>query len=235
MPQLQAVDIPAPHGILEGLLRLPDPGAAPPMAALVCHPHPQFGGTMHNKVVFRVAQALGELGLPVLRFNFRGVGRSTGTYGEGRGERDDVRAALDTLAGRYPDLPLCLAGFSFGAWVGLPIGCADSRVAQIIGVGVPVSLLSTDALTGCAKPKLVVQGERDEYGPHEALLSWFARLPDPKRITIVPGADHFFTAYQQQLLDAVLAYFRSGVSALGSWGGADGGYDEQDEQMVDGA
>lgn len=212
MPQLRALDIPAPHGILEGLLRLPDPGApSPPMAALVCHPHPQFGGTMHNKVVFRVAQALGELGMPVLRFNFRGVGRSTGTYGEGRGERDDVRAALDELARRYPHLPLCLAGFSFGSWVGLPIGCADPRVTQLIGAGVPVSLLSTDALAGCDKPKLIVQGERDEYGPREALLPWFERLPDPKWLTIVPGADHFFTAYQQQLYHAIQAYFRSGA------------------------
>jgi len=216
MPQLQAIDIPAPHGILEGLLRLPDPGAAPPMAALVCHPHPQFGGTMHNKVVFRIAQALGELGLPVLRFNFRGVGRSTGTYDEGRGEGDDVRAALAALAARYPNLPLCLAGFSFGSWIGLPIGCADSRVTQLIGVGVPVALLSTDELAGCSKSKLIVQGERDEYGPLAALLSWYERLPDLKRITIVPGADHFFTEYQQQLSDAILAYFRSGASALGA-------------------
>ncbi|MGH2515474.1 MAG: alpha/beta hydrolase [Ktedonobacterales bacterium] len=229
MPQLLALDIPAPHGFLEGLLRLPDPGTPPRMGALVCHPHPQFGGTMHNKVVFRIAQALGDLGLPVLRFNFRGVGRSTGTYAEGRGEGDDVRAALDALAGRYPDLPLCLAGFSFGSWVGLPVGCTDPRVAQLLGVGVPVSLLSTDALAGCAKPKLVVQGERDEYGPREALLPWFARLPDPKRLTFVPGADHFFTAYQQQLLDAVVAYFRAGDSALGSFDGTDIG------QMVDGA
>lgn len=228
MPQLHAIDIPAAHGILEGLLRLPDPGEAAPMAAMVCHPHPRFGGTMHNKVVFRVAQALGEVGMPVLRFNFRGVGRSTGTYDEGRGERDDVRAALDALAGRYPDLPLCLAGFSFGSWVGLPVGCADARVAQLIGVGVPVSLLSTDALAECAKPKLVVQGERDQYGPRTALLSWFEQLPEPKRITIVAGADHFFTEYQQQLLDAVLAYFRSGASALGALRGADR------EQMVDG-
>ena len=213
MPQLRALDIPAPHGILEGLLRLPDPGAPPPMAALVCHPHPQFGGTMHNKVVFRVAQALGELGMPVLRFNFRGVGRSTGSYGEGRGERDDVRAALDELAHHYPALPLCLAGFSFGSWVGLPIGCADPRVTQLIGVGVPVSLLSTDTLAGCVKPKLIVQGERDQYGPREALLPWYERLPDPKSLTIIPGADHFFTAQQQLLHHAVQAYFGSGASA----------------------
>lgn len=216
MPQLQAIEIPAPHGLLEGLLRVPSAGETPRMAALVCHPHPQFGGTMHTKAVFRIAQALGDLGMPVLRFNFRGVGRSTGSYDEGRGEGDDVRAALDWLAARYPGLPLCLAGFSFGSWVGLPIGCADSRVAQLLGVGVPVRLLETSALDGCAKPKLIVQGERDEYGPQDALLPWFARLPEPKRLTVVPGADHFFTHQQQQLHDAVLAYFHSGASALGA-------------------
>ena len=136
MAQLIQTDIPAPHGLLEGLLRLPDGMAAsasdgearPAHAAVVCHPHPQFGGTMHNKVVFRLAAALVEHGIPALRFNFRGVGRSTGSYDEGRGEADDVRAALAALAARYPGVPLLLAGFSFGAWVGLPVGCADPRV-----------------------------------------------------------------------------------------------------------
>ena len=209
MAQLQAIDIPAPHGILEGLLRVPSAGEEPRMAALVCHPHPQFGGTMHTKAVFRIAQALGALGMPVLRFNFRGVGRSTGSYDEGRGEGDDVRTALDWLAARYPALPLCLAGFSFGSWVGLPIGCVDPRVAQVIGVGVPVRLLETSALEGCSKPKLIVQGERDEYGPMDALLPWFERLAEPKRLTLVPGADHFFTTQQHQLYEAVIAYFQS--------------------------
>jgi alpha/beta superfamily hydrolase len=209
MAQLQAMDIPAAHGLLEGLLRLPDDVESARMAALVCHPHPQFGGTMHNKVVFRVAQALGELGMPVLRFNFRGVGRSTGQFDEGRGEADDVRAALDALSRRFPDLPLCLAGFSFGAWVSLPVGCADERVRQIVGVGVPVALLAADVLAGCGKPKLVVQGELDQYGPLPKLREWFARLPEPKALTVVPGADHFFTEQQGELRDAVLFYFRS--------------------------
>lgn len=215
MAQLQAIDIPASHGILEGLLRVPAQEESLRMAALVCHPHPQFGGTMHTKAVFRVAQALGELGMPVLRFNFRGVGRSTGTYDEGRGEADDARTALNWLVSRYPGLPLCLAGFSFGSWVGLPVGCADPRVAQVIGVGVPVRLLETGTLADCAKPKLIVQGERDEYGPQDALLPWFERLREPKRLTVVPGADHFFTEQQRELYDAIIGYFRSGASALG--------------------
>ena len=220
MAQLIAIDIPAPHGFLEALLRLPDApntavASAPTrMAALVCHPHPQFGGTMHNKVVFRIAQALGELGLPTLRFNYRGVGRSTGAYDDGRGEADDIRTALDALAARFPGAALCLAGFSFGAWLGLPIGCADARVRQLIGVGVPVSLLSVGALGGCDKPKLIVQGAADQYGPLAALQPWYAALAEPKRLTIVPQADHFFTQQQAELADAIRAYFRSGASAL---------------------
>ncbi len=220
MAQLQAVEIPVAHGMLEGLLRLPDVDApAPRMIALVCHPHPVGGGTMHNKVVFRVAQALGNLGIPSLRFNFRGVGRSTGTHDAGRGERDDVRAALDYLVERFsafPDTPVCLAGFSFGSAVGLPIGCADPRVRQLIGVGVPVSLLSVNALEGCDKHKLIVQGENDEYGPLAEVQAWFDRIPEPKHLTIVPDSDHFFTTRQTELHDAVVDYFTSGKSVLGA-------------------
>ena len=218
MAQLQAVEIPVAHGALEGLLRAPDAGDAPPrMAALVCHPHPLGGGTMHNKVVFRVAQALGELGMPALRFNFRGVGRSSGVYDEGRGERDDVRAALDEITRRYPGAPICLAGFSFGTWVGLPVGCGDERVRQLIGVGVPTSLLTTDALAHCDKPKLIAQGGEDQYGPQSSLLPWYDALPQPKSLAVVPGADHFFTGREQELQAAILAYFRSGASALGNF------------------
>src|SRR5262249_1261699 len=216
MTQLQAVNIPAQHGLLEGLLRLPETQVPLRMAAVVCHPHPIYGGTMHNKVVFRVAQALGELGMPVLRFNFRGVGRSSGHFDEWRGEAEDVHAALDTLAERFPGLPLCLAGFSFGSWVSLPVGCADARVRQLIGVGVPVSLLPAQALAGCTKPKLIVQGENDQYGPMEALHAWYTTLPEPKALGVVPKADHFFTERQTELHDAILTYFLSGASALGT-------------------
>jgi alpha/beta superfamily hydrolase len=217
MAQLESVAIPAPHGALEGLLRTPEAEPiAPPMVALVCHPHPQFGGTMHNKVVFRMAAALVELGLPTLRFNFRGVGASSGVHDNGRGEREDVLVALDWLAARYPAVPVCLGGFSFGSWVGLPVGCEDARVRQLVGVGVPVRLLEIDALAHCEKPKLIVQGQLDEYGPLDAVVPWFERLPPPKRLEIIPGADHFFTQQQDSLADAILAYFRSGGSALGT-------------------
>jgi uncharacterized protein len=220
VPQLLQVEIPAPHGILEGLLRQPDPVAVDPsdlpattgrraMAALVCHPHPIGGGTMHNKVVFRIAQALGDVGMPVLRFNFRGVGRSTGYYDEGIGEADDVRTALDYLESRYPDVPICLAGFSFGAWVGLPVGCADARVRQLVGVGVPVRLLQVSSLAHCSNPKLIVQGDHDQYGPLDALMPWYRALAEPKHLSIIDSADHFFTHQQTELHDAIANYFRS--------------------------
>lgn len=209
MAQLLQVEIPAPHGRLEGLLREPDiASASRQMVALVCHPHPLGGGTMHTKVVFRVAQALGEVGMPTLRFNFRGVGQSTGTFDEGRGEQDDVRCALDFLAARFPESPICLAGFSFGSWVGLPVGCADERVRQLVGVGIPLRLLQIAALEECRKPKLIVQGERDEYGPLAGIKPWFAALAEPKRLVVVPEADHFFTQQQDALRSAVVAYFR---------------------------
>jgi alpha/beta superfamily hydrolase len=209
MAQLQHVDIPAPHGWLEGLLRLPDDETpAPVMAAVVCHPHPLFGGTMHNKTVFRLALALNAVGMPALRFNFRGVGLSTGSYDEGRGELDDIRAALDELQRRFPGIPLCLAGFSFGAWTGLRVGCADERVRQLVVVGVPVSSLPVETLAGCAKPKLIVQGALDQYGPEAHIRAWFAQISEPKHLHIIPGADHFLTDHLDDLQRAVIGYFR---------------------------
>ena len=208
MAQLQHIEIPAPHGRLEGLLRLPDQEGTPQMVAVVCHPHPVYGGTMHNKTVFRLAQALNAVGMPTLRFNFRGVGQSTGSYDEGQGEQDDVRAALDYVQAQFPDAPLCVAGFSFGSWVGLRVGCADERVSQLVGAGVPTTLLSVQALAQCAKPKLIVQGELDQYGPQGDLLPWFESIPEPKHLEVVAGSDHFFTDHLDALAEAVTRYFK---------------------------
>ena len=180
-----------PAGRLEALLWT-STHSNPPLAALVCHPHPLFGGTMHNKVVFQVAKTLHQLGLPVLRFNFRGAGRSEGTHDEGRGEVEDVRAALDWLAAEFPSRPLLLAGFSFGAWVGLRAGCADARVRELVGLGIPAGSSDFSYLGGCAKPKLFLQGSQDQFSARESVERLIATIPEPKHLIFIPGADHFF-------------------------------------------
>ncbi len=171
-----------PAGRLEALLWAPpdrEDGAQPLLAAVVCHPHPLFGGTMHNKVVYQTAKTLHRFSLPVLRFNFRGVGLSEGVHDEGNGEGDDVSAALDFLAAEYPGVPLLLAGFSFGSWVGLRVGCGDPRVTDLIGLGLPVGDLGRrefSYLESCGKPKLLVSGEFDQYGPPEKLKAIVAQF-----------------------------------------------------------
>jgi alpha/beta superfamily hydrolase len=199
-----------PAGRLEALLwasPLATPGAGPPLAAVVCHPHPLFGGTLHNKVVFRVARTLDKLGVPVLRFNFRSAGLSAGEHDGGRGEVGDVTAALDFMAAEFPRRPLLLAGFSFGAWVGLRVGCADARVAELLGLGLPVGDSDFSYLAACPKPKLLLQGDRDQFGPRETLEALVAGLPDRGHelttVVFVPGADHFFTGKLDQV-DVVL-------------------------------
>jgi hypothetical protein len=206
MSRIESLRIKGPAGPLEGILKLP-PGGGPSFAALVCHPHPLFGGTMHNKVVFSIAKALEGLEAVVLRFNFRGVGGSAGTHDEGVGEREDVRAALDHLAGRFAGLPLCLAGFSFGNWIGSAVGCADPRVTQIVAVGTPTRLFDNRALLTCSKRKLFVQGGADEHGPRPELEAFVARLPPPTRLVVIEGADHFFTGRQEELRRVIADYF----------------------------
>ena len=175
----------------------------PHHVALVCHPHPLYGGTMHNKVVFRAAKAALLLGLPTLRFNFRGVGKSVGTFTGGAGEQEDVRAALDYLAAHFPGLPVCLMGFSFGSWVGLAVGATDSRVSTLVGLGVPVNILNFDFLHGVRKPKLILQGTRDEFGPVLQVSELYDSLAEPKQIHWVQGADHFFAGKLDEVQEAL--------------------------------
>jgi alpha/beta superfamily hydrolase len=195
-----------PAGKLEAMLWT-SPLAHPPRAALICHPHPLFGGTMHNKVVFQAAKALHQLGIPVLRFNFRGAGLSEGEHDNGIGEQDDVRVALDYLAQEFPGTPILLAGFSFGSRVGLKVGCEDQRVAELVGVGVPTNNVLDDLdrhfLHRCQKPKLVVQGSEDEFGPRPAIEELFAAMPEPKKLVFVDGADHFLKGKLDQLGSAI--------------------------------
>jgi uncharacterized protein len=194
--------IDGPAGKLESILWTTS-AADPPFAALVCHPHPLFGGTLHNKVVYQAAKALHNLGAPVLRFNFRGAGLSEGTHDNGRGEQEDVRAALDYLSREFPGKPILLAGFSFGSYVGLRVGCADLRVTQMIGLGLPVNNVDMAYLRECAKPKLIVQGGKDQFGSRANIEALFATLPEPKRLVIVDGADHFFAGKLQQASTAI--------------------------------
>jgi uncharacterized protein len=195
-----------PAGRLEAILWTPLDGAPPRLAALVCHPHPLFGGTMHNKVIYQTAKSLSSLGLPVLRFNFRGAGMSAGTHDRGRGEQGDVRAALDFLAAEFPGVPLLLAGFSFGSWVGLRVGCEDARVTKLIGLGAPVNDSDFSYLAECVKPKLFVQGGNDQFGSLEKLNALVASLPGDNRVVEVPGVNHFFAGKLDELDRAITSW-----------------------------
>ncbi|MDT7605240.1 MAG: uncharacterized protein QOF61_3237 [Acidobacteriota bacterium] len=202
--------IPAEHGRLEAILKEPREGRLARGAALVLHPHPLYGGTMHNKVVFRTARALNDAGCATLRFNFRGTGHSTGAHDHARGgEQRDAETALDYLADKYPHLPLLVAGFSFGARVGLEVGTRDTRVGALIGIGTPVSIAERDYdfsfLGECRKPVLFVHGERDEFGDVETLRALVAQMPQAAhaRLIVVPGAGHFFDEQLDELTRVV--------------------------------
>jgi hypothetical protein len=166
---------------------------------------------MHNKVVFRAAKAACQAGLPALRFNFRGVGKSSGSFSQGIGEREDVTAALDYLDARFPAVPVCLIGFSFGASVALRVGASDARVAALVGLGVPVASTNMDFLRGVLKPKLIIQGTRDQFAPRAAVESFYGSLAEPKQIYWVKNADHFFTAKLEEVQRAIREFLRSGL------------------------
>jgi alpha/beta superfamily hydrolase len=205
-----------PAGRLEAMLWT-TPAASLNLVALVCHPHPLFGGTLHNKVVYQAAKALHRKGIPVLRFNFRGAGLSEGEHDRGSGEQQDVRTALDYLAKEFPGRAILLAGFSFGSWVGLRVGCEDDRVTALIGVGIPVNKYDLSYLTDCAKPKLFIQGENDEFGPRADAEAFVSTLPEPKRLVVVGGADHFFVGKLDQVgaaIDQWMEELRSGSSTV---------------------
>jgi len=186
-----------------------DPQVTPQRVAVVCHPHPLFGGTMHNKVVFRAAKAAILSGLPTLRFNFRGAGHSVGTFAGGDGEREDVRAAIDYRAAHYPGLPVCLAGFSFGAWVGIEVGATEARVSTLVGLGVPVSTASFDFLRDVRKPKLFIQGTRDEFGSVAQVSELYDSLAEPKKIHWVQGADHFCAGKLDEVQQVLQEFLKS--------------------------
>ncbi len=207
MPRrIESCFLAGPAGRLEALLEPPEHGA-PAAAALVCHPHPLYGGTMHNKVVYRLARGLRRAGNVVLRFNFRGVGRSEGGHAHMAGEIEDARAALDWLRARYPDAPVVLAGFSFGARVVTRLGCQLPDLRRIVIAGFPTRMGDTSFLETCRAPKVFIQSTADEFGPRDAMEAMFARVAEPKRLVWITAADHFFAgaldALEQSVIQAV--------------------------------
>lgn len=196
--------IPVTHGRLEAILKEPREKPARGVA-LVLHPHPLGGGTMHNKVIFRAASALNDAGLTTLRINFRGVGQSSGEHDEGRGELEDVRAGLTYLEANYTGMPITLCGFSFGARVGLEVGITDQRVVNLISIGTPVNQYDFSFLSACRKPILFVHGDQDEFGD-VAQLERLARQLEANaavELKIIAGADHFFEGHLDELKQAI--------------------------------
>ncbi|MDE1175371.1 MAG: alpha/beta hydrolase [Edaphobacter sp.] len=193
-PSVQSIDdLHGSAGKLEAILNGGSDDAR--FAVLVCHPHPLGGGTMHNKVVYHAMKAFSGFGLPVLRFNFRGVGLSEGTFDHGIGELEDAKAGLDWLAAKT-GLPILLAGFSFGSFIGMQAACGDERVKGVIGLGVPYRAegrsYTYEFLEHCPQPKLFISGTEDQFGPQEAVEPMLLRAADPKKLVWIEGAEHFF-------------------------------------------
>ncbi|MDD5544551.1 MAG: PhoPQ-activated protein PqaA family protein [Acidobacteriia bacterium] len=198
--------IPSPAGRLEALLTEPKVFRGE-WAFALCHPHPQFGGSMRTKAIFRSARALQALGMATLQFNFRGVGESSGEYDEGRGEKEDVHAAVDFLQQRFPKCRLGLLGFSFGSWVGFQAGVSDDRIVQLVGLGIPIRISDFSFLSECRTPKLIIQGSLDEFGPPDDLQKWFESMAEPKQLTWVEGSTHLFEGKIRELQQALIDYF----------------------------
>ncbi len=215
---IKSLFLEGPAGRLEALLNA---GVATAThAAIVCHPHPLFGGTLHNKVVFHTMKALNSFGFPVLRFNFRGTGLSQGEHDQGNGEVEDVHTALDWLDVEF-HLPLIFAGFSFGAAVGLRAACSDARVKALIGVGVPAIPVAAatetprtytfDFLRHCDRPKLFVSGARDQFGQRPKLEALVASAAEPKTLVVIEGADHFFEGRLRELRETIEGWVRQEI------------------------
>ena len=212
MPRLlEHTSLEGPAGRLEALHEAPDDSVKIDRVAVFCHPHPLHGGTMHNKVVFRMAKAGRRAAAAVLRFNFRGVGQSQGEYDEGRGEQDDVRTAVAYAKDRYPGLPLVLGGFSFGSSMSAKVACSDPGVERWIGAGFPVDRASFGFMRNCATPTFFVHSTNDEFGSRERMEEVFASTPDPKGLEWIEAADHFFAGKLDEFEDAV---YRSIVAPI---------------------
>jgi alpha/beta superfamily hydrolase len=198
-------EIQGPAGRLEVLLEPPvlSPGQPVRAAVVFGHPLPIEGGTMHTKAVYRATKALARIGCAVLRFNFRGVGSSEGTWDEGPGEIADFRAALDVMAARYPDTELWTAGFSFGSWVALTVGATDDRVRVLIGIAPPLDRYDFSVVAKSTKPKFFIHGEFDEISPLKRMYEFYSQVPEPKELVVIDGASHLFDGKVLEVGDAI--------------------------------
>lgn len=199
------VMIPTETGQLEANLRAPQ--GEPRGAVVLCHPHPVHGGTMDNRVVYRAAKAVADAGFAALRFNFRGVGESSGVYDEGIGEKDDVIVAAGWLANRYPGRDLALIGYSFGAWVGLQVGASIPAMKGLVGLGLPLNSYDFEFLIANSRRSLYIVGDNDEFCSRENLDRFAERLPVGSSVRIVEGSDHFFTGHIETVERLVHDFF----------------------------
>jgi len=197
------VDIAGPAGLLEGLINAKTV-AEPRAVAVLAHPLPTAGGTMHTKAVFHAAKALARIDVPVLRFNFRGVGRSAGSFSDGVGEQEDLRAAVAFMMARYPDVKrIWCGGMSFGSWVALTVGASDAHVTALIGIACPVTKYDYSSVTAAHKPTFLVHGEHDELIPVKDVRKFYALLPEPKELVVIDGADHLFDGKATEVGEAI--------------------------------
>jgi len=201
MPSDFLREIAGPAGPLEALLDVPD--SEPRGVCVFGHPHPLHGGTMHTKALYQAAKAMPRIGVASLRFNFRGVGRSGGTFDAGPGERDDFRAAIDFVADRFPDLPIWAAGMSFGSWIAMTTGAADTRVSLLLGIAPPVDRYDFEELKTCTLPKFIIHGEEDELISIKEIRKFYSQIPEPKELVTIEHADHLFEGKTTLVGDAV--------------------------------
>lgn len=201
MPLDMLREIPGPAGPLEALIDLPE--GEPRAVAVFGHPHPLHGGTMHTKALYQAAKAMPRIGVAALRFNFRGVGRSAGTFDSGPGEKEDFRAALAYVEQRFPDLPIWAAGMSFGSWIAMTVGAEDARVSLLLAIAPPVDRYDFSALKTCTLPKFIVHGESDELISIKEIRRFYAQIPEPRELVTIEDANHLFEGRTSMVGDAV--------------------------------
>jgi uncharacterized protein len=191
-----------PAGRLEA--RIHEPTGAARAVAVVAPPHPELGGSLHDRVVYHATQGLTRAGAAVVRFSFRGAGASEGAFTGGPGERADFTAVVDAAAARYPGLPIWAVGYSYGAWIAFDVGAVDPRIALLVGIAAPVATYDFDAATRAAKPVFLIHGERDLLCTAKAAQKFYGTLAEPRELVVIDGADHFFDGHVGEIADAMV-------------------------------